>query len=371
MENTKSIRSTMKILKIIKKSKIDIIKILKIAVGSSIAIFIANFFGLMYSASAGIITLLSIQNTKKETLKIAIRRFLAFILAIVISYILFENFGYNTASFGMFLLLFISLSYLLGLQDGISMCSVLVTHFLIEKNMKPLFIGNEIAIMVIGIIIGILLNLYMPNTTKVVKEDIRLLEHDMKEILSKLAACILKERVIQNKKCNSSSGQIFHQCNCTDDCSLENNFSSLDIHLKDALARAYDNMNNTLLSDTRYYIQYFMMRRNQYNTLNRIKEQLCLLTAVPKQAVPLSDFLHHISDQFNEHNSAETLLVELNLIKEGYKSEENPKDREEFENRAVLYLILNDIETFLLIKRNFILTVEKSQIESLWKPIHK
>jgi uncharacterized membrane protein YgaE (UPF0421/DUF939 family) len=361
----------MKLYNLIKNIKIDIVKIIKIAVGSSIAIFIANFFGLMYSASAGIITLLSIQNTKKETFQVAIRRFLAFLLAILIAYILFETFGYNTAAFGVFLLLFISFSYLFGLQDGVSMCSVLVTHFLIEQNMKPLFIGNEIAIMIIGIIVGIVLNLYMPNMTKMVKEDIRLLEEDMKIILNKLADCILKERVLQNKKCKSNSAQLMHQCSCSDTCSLEDNFNSLDKHLKDALARAYENMNNTLLSDTRYYIQYFMMRRNQYNTLIRIKDQLCLLTAVPKQAVTLSEFLYHISEQFNEYNSAEVLLMQLDQIKEGYKSEENPKTREEFENRAVLYLILNDIETFLFIKRNFILATDKNQIEGLWKPNHK
>ena len=44
---------------------INLIKVIKIAVGTGLAIFIADTFGLNYSASAGIITLLSIQDTKK------------------------------------------------------------------------------------------------------------------------------------------------------------------------------------------------------------------------------------------------------------------------------------------------------------------
>ena len=46
---------------------INLIKVIKIAVGTGLAIFIAGIFGLNYSASAGIITLLSIQDTKKST----------------------------------------------------------------------------------------------------------------------------------------------------------------------------------------------------------------------------------------------------------------------------------------------------------------
>lgn len=45
---------------------INLIKVIKIAVGTGLAIFIAGIFGLNHSASAGIITLLSIQDTKKN-----------------------------------------------------------------------------------------------------------------------------------------------------------------------------------------------------------------------------------------------------------------------------------------------------------------
>ena len=46
---------------------INLIKTLKIAAGSMLAIIIAQSLNISYSTSAGIITLLSIQNTKKST----------------------------------------------------------------------------------------------------------------------------------------------------------------------------------------------------------------------------------------------------------------------------------------------------------------
>ena len=52
------------------KRKPDYLKILKIAAGTGISIIIAEVLGLRYSASAGVITLLSIQDTKRETIRV-------------------------------------------------------------------------------------------------------------------------------------------------------------------------------------------------------------------------------------------------------------------------------------------------------------
>ncbi len=337
--------------------KIDVIKVLKIAAGSSAAILIADVLGLAYSASAGIITLLSIQDTKKETLVVAGKRFLAFILAILTAYCLFTAFGYYTLTFGLFLLIFISLSYLFRLQEGIPMCSVLVTHFLIEKDMSAVFICNESIILFIGILVGIILNLYMPDNTGAVKADMRQIEEDIRSILGMLSEIISRENTAKNQAAGFES---------TESGLLDKSFQELDSHLKAAIARAYNNMNNTLLSDTRYYIQYFTMRRSQTGILLHIREQIRLLTSVPKQADSIALFLKKIREQFHEYNNAERLLQELEQIRNGYRSEPNPVTREEFENRAVLYLILYDLENFLNIKNNFVSNISISQINTFW-----
>ncbi len=137
--------------------------LLKVAIGSAISIWIAGSFGLLYSPSAGIITLLTIQNTRRETLSIAVRRLLSFLLSILIAFIVFSLMGYNFAAFGVFLLFFVGFCIAFGLKDGISMNAVLMTHFLIEEHMKPALIGNEALLLIIGMGIGILINMIMPK----------------------------------------------------------------------------------------------------------------------------------------------------------------------------------------------------------------
>ncbi|MEH6853249.1 aromatic acid exporter family protein, partial [Priestia megaterium] len=60
---------------------------IKTAVGTSLAIIIAQFFHLEFFVSAGIITILCIQNSKKKSLGSASDRFIACSLSILFSFI--------------------------------------------------------------------------------------------------------------------------------------------------------------------------------------------------------------------------------------------------------------------------------------------
>lgn len=332
---------------------INFIKIIKIAIGSSFAILFSNLLGLSYSASAGIITLLSIQDTKKQTLQVAKRRLIACLFAFVTAYVLFQTIGYFTYVFGIFLFVFITGSYLLGIEDGIAMCSVLVTHFLIEKNMSISFIGNEVLIMLIGTITGIMLNLFMPNNTKVIKDNISIVEDKMKNMLLLISEDLLLE---------SGDGLRYEEREET----LIKGLDDLRNTLVSGLSSAYEDLDNTLLSNTKYYISYFTMRKEQVYYLKQIIKQIGLLTYAPRQAYLISDFIRKIQIQFHEYNNAVDLLDDLHSIKQKLKEESNPITREEFENRAILYIIFNDLECFLKLKKNFVKQLSQDDIKKYW-----
>lgn len=61
---------------------------------ATLAIFIAELLSLEYATSSGVITLLTIQNTKRDTLNLVLKRVLSFlmtiILAIIICYLILE-----------------------------------------------------------------------------------------------------------------------------------------------------------------------------------------------------------------------------------------------------------------------------------------
>lgn len=69
---------------------------IKITGAAILSIFLASIFHLDFAVSAGIITILTIQPTKKETLQTAAGRFYAFIAALAISFISFTLLGYKS-----------------------------------------------------------------------------------------------------------------------------------------------------------------------------------------------------------------------------------------------------------------------------------
>ena len=60
-----------------------------------------------------------------------------------------------------------------------------------------------------------------------------------------------------------------------------------------------------------------------------------------------------VADEFAEENDVKELLEQLAGLRESYSVQELPRSREEFENRAMLYHIMEDMRVFLEIKREF------------------
>ena len=68
---------------------------LKTALGASIAIAVAQFFDLQFYTAAGILTILSVQPTKKKSLHAVYTRVISSIVGIALAYFFFGIFGYN------------------------------------------------------------------------------------------------------------------------------------------------------------------------------------------------------------------------------------------------------------------------------------
>jgi len=366
-------------IKKVQLNKVNPWYIFKAGIGSAIAIILAELFGLSYSPSAGIITLLTIQNTKKETLSIAAKRIISFLLAVTVSYLLFNGFGYNPWVFGIFVLIFAGLSNLFNLKEGISMNSVLMTHFLIEKRMDPQLFFNEVMILGIGMGIGVAVNMFMPSYRKEIFIKQYLLEIEFKKVLRAMAfalknkkACLIQDFSddLPNKEKPVFTG-IETESGISDQGSLNNeniiiNFRDLETLLEELLHKAYEDAGNRLLSDTRYLITYLEMRKHQIEVLKDISRDISNIPVLLKQSIPLADFLNRIADSFHEMNNAKGLLEDLKNLYNHYKQDKLPTTREEFEYRAVLYQILKELEYFLLIKRNFVIDIEKKNMKTYW-----
>mgnify|MGYP001588516387 CR=1 FL=1 len=305
---------------------------LKTGIGAMMAISIAMAFGLKYGTAAGVITILSIQNTKRQSISLAIQRMGACLLALFLSTVLFKIFGFSTVVFGAFLIVFISLASMLKLKEGIIVSSVLVTHLLVENTVTTALIVNELGLMIIGVSVALLLNIYMPSVEKKIKEDQMCIEDYIREILCHMSVA-LRECAVSVKE--------------------EQLFNNLESRLSIGRERAYRNLNNTLFSDNSYYVKYMDMRIQQLHALNNMRKHFERFSISYDQSVMIADFTLSVSESVHEYNTAEGLLKSLKLLRESFTTMQLPKNREEFENRAMLYQFLNDLEQLISIKNGF------------------
>ena len=321
------------------------LKLIKTSVGSAISLFIAMTLGLNNAASAGIITLLTIHDTSKETINIALKRIAAFFIATLFSYVIFHVAGYNFIAFGIFLFLFMGCCQLLKLKDAVSTNAVLVTHYLIKGSMEIPFILNEALLLFIGAGIGTLLNLYIPGKIKEIRHTQHILEEDLKTVLLRMSEYIVKE----------------DKSDYTGSC-----FQKLLADVDEGEKHAYAYMNNTFFQESKYFMEYMQMRRQQCVVLQDIYKKIVSLSFIPPQALQISEFIRNISISFGESNNARDLLDELAILTSEMKNSSLPVTREEFENRAVLYMILTDLEYFLQLKRDFSDSLSEEQIKKYW-----
>jgi uncharacterized membrane protein YgaE (UPF0421/DUF939 family) len=324
--------------------KINYAKIIRIVIGSSIALYIAKVLDLKYYTAAGVISILTIYDTKKETLNKALKRVTSFIISLIIAYLVFLLFGYEIYSFAIFLLLFISVSYLLKLNDHIVVNSVLITHLLVEKSIGIDILINESLLMLVGGLSGVIMNLFINDNSKLIREDQLYIENKMKEILTYIATYLYH-----------NEGEVTKP------------LEELKAYIVKAIARANENSENRLLSDSKYYYTYMLMRKNQISILENINHNLKQLTESLPQSKLMGDYLIEMSKSFHEHNNAVELLNQLENLKEKYKVDVLPTSRSEFENRAILFQILNSLERFLVVKRDFVLSLKIEEIETYWK----
>ena len=307
------------------------LRTIKTVIASVLAILIATQLHLLYATAAGIIAILSVGNTKKTSLKSGLGRVLSLGLAIILSFICFTTLGFHTWAFGVFLLVFIPLSVRFNLADAIVVNSVLITHFLVEKSFSWQMILNETLLMTIGVGLALLLNLYMPDNEKQLKEDIKAIEEDFRTIIFAMAAHLNLEKIAP-----------------LDDACLD-----LRSKLRAALNQAHIHQKNQWISEEDYYLEYFSMRLAQLRILRDMVNLLIEIDIDGLFVDELRKVLISTAENFAEENDGKLILWQIEALYQNYRQKPLPQTREEFENRALLFQFLQSFRSFVEIKAIF------------------
>ena len=142
------------------KSKKIGMQALKIAIGSSLAIYIANLFGLKYSLAAGSVALLTMVTTKWKTVKLSVARVVTFIISVLMALIIFSAVESEWMAYGIYVFFVVIIAEMLGWGATISVNALIGMHFLEVRDFEFDFIANEFMLVLIGIISGLLCGLY-------------------------------------------------------------------------------------------------------------------------------------------------------------------------------------------------------------------
>lgn len=320
----------------------------KIGIGASVAIYIAELLNLQYATSAGIITLLTLTTTRWGTFRLSLQRLLTYVVSVGICWGIFSIVPSMWIEYGIFLFLVVLMTEWLGWRSTLSVNAVIGTHFLTTQDFSLGFAINEFLLVVIGITIAIILNLFHINSTHEngIIKSMRHVEHEMKKILEEVAGYLIQQ----------STGD-----HAWDDV------VRLEKELEEYVELASEYHHNTFQTHQDYYVAYFEMRMKQCGALHNLHSEMRRMRQMPMQAHIVADFIMNISQYVTEMNDPKKQIEELENTLEHLRNEPLPETHEEFENRAELYHVLMDLEEFLLYKKRFVEEIDETQFRVYWK----
>lgn len=308
------------------------LRTLKSSIGVVMAIYVATMLGLDFPVSAGLIAILSILDTKRQTWIVAGKRALSAVIGLSIAVAAFWIFGFHIYTLGIFLMLFIPIINSLNLNEGTMTNIVLVTHLLSYGEITTHALANEFALMGIGIASGLLLNMHIPSKENKVRTSQLEIEEKMKKVLQVFALEL-------KNACDLSAG--------------ENSLQELRQTLREGKSYAYQYMNNYFFIDNSYYVEYMVMRKRQYDRLKAMSLHIDGVILTQDAAKDVSAFTELVASGIRECNTGKELLEQLEVLLDKYRFGELPQTRQAFEDRARLFLFINELQTMIQIKVEF------------------
>lgn len=314
-----------------------LLKAIKITFAALFSIAVSNYFNLKNPLAAGIISILSVLETNKASIEVGIKRILSSVVALAVAFLCFYFFGFEFWVFALYLFLYTLSASFLNLTHALAPASVLVTHILLTKDISSNFLINEFLLMVIGCLFAIVFNLYMPSN----KKELERINNELQKSFTKILYSFEILVVDINYKHN-----------------LESELKNAKSLIEKGIELSKQDLENEIFKQGNCELAYFKMRLKQYYVLvlmkNRIKD-----IKVFYDADKIGRLLHITALKFHKYNDCQKLMEEVDELFKYYSNTNLPKDRFEFEQRAILFQMLNDFKTFLLYKRSFVLDYAK------------
>jgi len=292
----------------------------KMIVGFLLGFLIGSLFDLPYAYTAGVIAVLSLETTRKKSYTIGLIRLMSTLMGLGVATLSFYLLGFDYWVLIVMMIIFIPLAFVTKTEGGIVVALVLISQLYLEQDL--LFVFNALYIFLIGLTTATALNFWMPPLKEIVAREIRGIDGLLDQAVNDIA----------NQK-------------SVDFAALETAISEGRRHLNDDIENKY-NWNQ----DARF--AYLIMRERQTAVIKRVGCTLKAIDHLPQKQTIL-DYLKSFKGQIGERNYASSLKLELEKLFEHFRASSLPQSRSEFENRAQLFYVLKELETFLRLKLTY------------------
>ena len=304
---------------------------LKSAVGAAVSIAIAQFLGLQFYASAGMLTILSVQTTKKKSLYAVYSRVVATLIGLLLAFIFFEIFGYNPIALALMLMIFIPITVSLKVSEGVISSIVLILHVYTVGDFTFSLLKNELALMAIGYTVGLIVNMYMPDIEKdLIGYRVRI-EELYARMFSEIAKYLRNGDTLWDGRELLEAEQILNK----------------------AKTLAYQDVENHLTRKENLHYVYFDMRERQLEIIERVLPKITTLPVIVQQAEIVAVFMEELSGHVHSGNTASIYREKLEQVKQDFAGMPLPTDHTTFTVMASLYQFIEEMDAYLAIKQSF------------------
>ncbi|MGC7686700.1 aromatic acid exporter family protein [Staphylococcus epidermidis] len=302
----------------------------KTAVGMTLGVIICKLLGLDNYASSAILVVLCIKHTKMHSVQAILSRLVSCLLILFLGSAIFSLLGQHAFVLGLIVLLFIPLTVVLNVQEGVITSCVILLHVFNAKAINGHLILNEIMLLKVGLGIAFLMNLMMPSLDKKLNHFKQDIENQITEIFN-----------------------IFSQA-----CSMHNDhlnikFDSLLLNIKKAKSLAFRDVKNHFVRNENSFYHYFDMREEQVELLKRMTSLLEKINTDDPILEKISQLMYEIGSNVNSNDYTALRLHSLYEIRLSLDDLPLPTTHKTLNSRAHIIQILNELEEYLNIKSQF------------------
>lgn len=302
---------------------------IKTAIAATLSLLVAQVLGLKFSSSAGIITILDIFESRKATIKGGLKRTLSATIALVLGILVFEIFDYKTWAFGLYLLLFVPISFLLKIELGLGPSSVVVTHLLSYGEINSSIIFNELGLILIGTGFAMLTNLYAPESQDELKKWIEDIDGDIKDIL-----IFFGDTLVNNLDVKIYEGKIKK---LEDDISKALNLAIIE--------------NDNRIENSKNLLIGLSNREREKELLMEMYDDL---KSIPKEYTDgklISDLMIDTANNLSDNGDMVKVKKRIEFLQEHFHMMELPETHEDFVIRSSIFQVFRSLNQFIDISK--------------------